>query len=173
MTRVRAFIQRHRQVVMYLSFGTVTTVCSLLACFLTLRLGVKVLHDEGGEPTVLLDVLASTAQWLVGLIIAFITSKKYVFLDADSGPRVTLRQLEAFAGSRLLLYFLEVGVNLSVIALLEKISYETRVLLGIPMTERVWAKVASSAIMLFANYYVSKLLVFRKKGKSGKKKEKD
>ncbi len=161
---------------MYLSFGTITTVCSLFACFLTLRLGVKIWNDEQGEPTVFLDVLASTAQWAVGVIIAFITSKKYVFVDADRGPRVTLRQIETFAGSRLLLYFLEVGVNLSVIALLERFSYETVTVWRIPLDQRVLAKAASSLMMLFANYWVSKLLVFRKreeKGKTRRKREKD
>ena len=169
MGRLREFARKHRQVILYLSFGTVTTVCSLLACFLTLRLGVKIWHNEKGEPTALLDIIASTVQWGVGVIVAFYTSKKFVFVDADHGARVALRQIETFACSRLLLYFLEMGVNLGAIRLLEKSAYQTRELWGIPLTARVWAKAASSLVMLFANYYVSKLVVFRKRGKREQK----
>ncbi len=177
MKDMREFIRKHRQVVLYLSFGTVTTACSLLACFLTLRLGVRIWHDEKGEPTALLDIMASTVQWIVGVIVAFYTSKKYVFVDAEHGARVALRQIEIFAASRLLTYLLEVGVNLGVIALLEQLSYQTRVFCGIPLTARVWAKGASSLMMLFTNYWVSKLWVFRigakRKGKNERRREKE
>lgn len=169
MGRAREFARKHRQVILYLSFGTVTTACSLLACFLTLRLGVRIWHNEKGEPTALLDVVASTVQWTVGVIVAFLTSKKFVFVDADHGARVTLRQMGTFACSRLLLYFLEVGVNLGVIALLGRLSYRTVELWRIPLSARFWAKASSSLVMMFANYYVSKLVVFRKRGKRKEK----
>ena len=172
MKRMRNFLHRHKQVVLYLSFGTITTFCSLLACFLTLRWGVRIWHNEAGEPTLMLDVIASTAQWIVGVIVAFWTSKKFVFVDAEQGTRVVLRQIEIFAASRIMTYLLEVGVNLLVIVLLEQGGYQTRMLWGIPLTERVLAKAASSLMMLFTNYWVSKLWVFRVKEKGKKRDEK-
>ena len=169
MTRtVRNWIRKHKLVISYFGFGIITTVFSLGACFLTLRLGVVVFHDEQGEPTAFLDVLASTIQWVVGVIVSFLTNKRFVFREAEKGLRVSCRQFGTFAVSRVLTYFLEVGVNLGIIALLEWASYRTWTVLGMSLTTRFWAKVVSSVVIVIANYFVSKLLVFRKNEKKGR-----
>ena len=163
-------LQKHKLVILYLTFGIITTVCSLGACFLTLRWGVKIWHDEAGEPTAFLDVLASTVQWVVGVIVSFVTNKIFVFTEAEHGIRVSVKQFTTFAGSRILTYFLEVGVNLGIIALLELCAYRTWTVMGMDLTTRFWAKMVSSVVIVITNYYISKLLVFRT---GGKEKESD
>ncbi len=163
MKKINAFYDKHKQLILYFSFGIITTVVSLGVCFLTLKLGVVFLHDENGEPTELLDILGSTAQWLSGVLVAFVTNKKWVFTGADRGTRSTLSQLTKFAGGRVLTYFLEVIVNLASIALLESIGYKAFTLIGISVTARVWAKLISSVIIVITNYFISKLFVFRNK----------
>lgn len=167
--KVHTVLQKHKQVILYLAFGVITTVCSLGSCFLTLRWGVRIWHDEAGEPTAFLDVLASTIQWVVGVIVSFLTNKKFVFTEADHGLHVSVRQFTTFAGSRIMTYFLEVGANLGIIALLELFGYRTWILLGMSLTTRFWAKAVSSAVVVITNYYISKLLVFRKKDREREK----
>ncbi|MBQ9086680.1 MAG: GtrA family protein [Clostridia bacterium] len=165
--KIKVLILRKKQLILYLLFGGITTVCSLAACYLTLRLGVFIWHDEQGEPTAFLDILGSTAQWVVGVLVAFVTNKKWVFVDAERGFRVTMRQLGVFSGSRVATYFMEVVINLGVIALFDALNYRAPMIpvLGwrFELTARIWAKVISSIVVVIANYFISKLVVFRRK----------
>ena len=119
MNRLKEFYSRHKEIILYLLFGGVTTVVSLTTCFITLKLGVLFIHDENGAPTELLDILGSTMQWISGVTVAFITNKKWVFKQAESGAASTAVQFFKFAGGRVATYFLEAAVNLGIIALLE------------------------------------------------------
>ncbi len=171
MEKLKAMIRKKKQVILYLSFGFLTTVVSLLAWYLTLKFGVRIWHDEQGEPTAFLDVLGSTAQWVTGVLVAFITNKLWVFTEAEKGIGVTMRQLAVFSGSRVLTYFLEVGINLGGIALLEAIHCPAFVLrigfADFTFDARLWAKIVSSVVIVFSNYFISKRFVFRKKRHHG------
>lgn len=170
MSKLKQFYSKHKQLILYLVFGFITTVASLFACYATLKIGVIFLHDENGEPTELLDILGSTAQWVVGVLVAFITNKEWVFTDAEKGVRSTVKQLVTFSGARVLTYFLEVAVNLGVIALLEALGYKAFMLpllvVDIEISTRVWAKVVSSVLVVVSNYFISKLIVFKKAKKN-------
>ncbi len=167
MDKLKQLYVKHKQLILYLLFGFITTVASLFACYLTLKIGVVFLHDENGEPTELLDILGSTSQWVVGVLVAFITNKEWVFTDAEKGIRSTVKQLATFSGARVLTYFLEVAVNLGVIALLEAARYKAfslpLIIVNIEVSSRIWAKVVSSVLVVVSNYFISKLIVFRKK----------
>ena len=169
MNQIKAFVAKRKQLLLYILFGGLTTVVSLLAWYLTLKYGVRIWSDENGEPTAFLDVLGSTTQWVSGVLVAFITSKIWVFTEAAKGWKVTLRQLAVFVTSRLLTYFLEVGINLGAIATLEALRCPSFVLglLGfeISVDARLWAKVISSIVIVISNYLISKFLVFRKSRK--------
>ena len=170
MDRIKAFVEKKKQLILYLLFGGLTTVVSLLAWYLTLHYGVLIWSDENGEPTAFLDVLGSTTQWVSGVLVAFITSKLWVFTEAETGWRVALRQFVMFVSSRLLTYFLEVGINLGSIAGLEALgcpSFPIYVFSQrFTIDARLWAKVISSIVIVISNYLISKLVVFR-----GRKKE--
>ena len=116
MEKIKAFYRKHKQIILYLLFGALTTVVSLTTCYITLKIGVIFMHDENGEPTRLLDVLGSTFQWISGVTVAFITNKKWVFTEAEKGISSGARQFAKFASGRIVTYFLEVGVNLGAIA---------------------------------------------------------
>ncbi len=165
MSEKNAFYQKHKQLILYFAFGIITTVVSLGVCYLTLKVGVLFLHDENGEPTELLDILGSTTQWVSGVLVAFITNKKWVFTDADRGTRSTFYQLSKFAGGRVLTYFLEVAVNLLAIFGFEALGYKPFAVLGIAVTVRTLAKLISSVIVVLSNYFISKWFVFKVKRK--------
>ncbi len=163
MDKLKAFYLKHKEIILYMAFGMITTVVSLGACFVTLKVGIIFLHDENGEPTRLLDILGSTTQWISGVLVAFFTNKKWVFTKAHDGTQSTLRQLSMFAGGRVVTYFIEVAVNLFTIFALESLGYMPFTLVGISITSRVWAKVVSSVIIVISNYLISKLIVFKKR----------
>ena len=159
MEKIKAFYKNHKELVLYLLFGFITTVVSLLACYLTIKIGVIWIHDENGDPTEFLDVLGSTTQWVSGVAVAFITNKLWVFSEAKKGK--TGAQFVKFAGSRVLTYFLEVIINLAAIAGIDALGYREFSLLGLVISSRIWAKLISSVFVVVSNYYISKLFVFK------------
>ncbi len=163
MAKLRSIYQKHRQLILYMAFGMITTVVSLAACYLTLKIGVMFIHDENGEPTELLDILGSTVQWVSGSVVAFFTNKKWVFTHAEHGMRASVKQFGIFAGGRVATYFVEVIVNLAAIAGIEALGYRALTLVGITFTARVWAKLISSVIVVVSNYFISKIFVFKSK----------
>lgn len=167
MHKIKELIIKYKEIILYLFFGVVTTVVSLAACFATLKIGVLFIHDADGRPTELLDIIGSTVQWVVGVLVAFFTNKKWVFTDAEKGRAASIKQFFTFCGSRVATYFIEVVINLAVIALLEDlIGYEAPVLnlivVSFALSARFWAKVVSSVVVVVSNYFISKLLVFKK-----------
>lgn len=173
MKKENAWFIRNHQVLLYVAFGTVTTICSLVACYLTLKFGTKLWHDEAGNPTAFVDVLGSTSQWIVALLMAFFTNKKWVFTKAEHGVVVGMKQFGVFVGFRVVTYVLEVFLNLGLIALFEAAHYQDAnvPLLGkeVALSARLWAKLISSSTIVVVNYFVSKILVFR--NKEGRKEE--
>ena len=165
--KLKSFYEKHKELVLYFTFGIITTVASLGACWLTLKFGVLIWHDEKGEPTEFLDVLGSTVQWVVGVLVSFFTNKKWVFVCAERGMKASAKQLLKFSGSRVGTYLLEVVINLGVIALFELLGYRAPVLtlfgMRLVLTSRLWAKAVSSVLVVIANYFISKLFVFKKK----------
>ena len=165
--KIKKLYQKYKEIILYLVFGVITTVVSLAVCYVTLKIGVKFLHDEAGEPTELLDIIGSTTQWISGVLVAFFTNKKWVFTSAEKGVGATLKQLAIFSGARVGTYFIEVVINLGVIALFDLFGYVAPTLdlifLSIALTSRLWAKVISSIVVVVSNYFISKLVVFRKK----------
>lgn len=161
MKKLRLLFEKYKEIILYLLFGVITTVVSLLACYITIKIGVRWLHDENGDPTELLDILGSTTQWISGVTIAFITNKIWVFTNAQSGH--TGSQLLKFAGSRVATYVLEVIINLCCIASIDWIGYKEFSVMGFVISSRVWAKLISSIFVVVSNYFISKLFVFKNK----------
>lgn len=168
-SKLKSFCKKHREIIAYLIFGVITTVASLGAWYATMKLGVLFLSDGQGNPTTLLDAIGSTVQWVVGVLVAFVTNKKWVFVDSEKGWRVTMRQLAVFSGSRVLTYFLELGMNIGMIFIFESLAYKSFYVLGFEVSERIWAKVLTAVAVVITNYVLSKLLVFRKKPKRQEK----
>ena len=169
--KIKKLYQKYKEIILYLFFGVVTTIISLAACFITLEVGVLFDFFRGadGEPTELLDVIGSCVQWVSGVLVAFYTNKKWVFTGSSKGKKATLRQLVVFSGGRVATLFVEIGINLGAIALFDLAGYEpirlNLIVFTLALTSRLWAKVISSVVVVISNYFISKLLVFRKKEK--------
>lgn len=165
--RIKKIYEKYKEIILYFFFGGVTTLVSLAACYLTIKVGVLFINDGNGNPTELLDVIGSTVQWLSGVLVAFFTNKKWVFCSAEKGKRAAVKQFLLFSGSRVATYFIEVVINLASIALFEAAGYTAiginLVIFTLSLTSRVWAKVISSVVVVISNYFISKLLVFKSK----------
>jgi len=160
----KSFIDSHKQVILYFAFGIITTVCSLGACYATLKFGVMlpVFRTAEGEPNALLDIAGSTTQWITGVIVAFFTNKKWVFGAGNTGKRETVSELSKFAFGRLGTLGLDTVLTFGTVWLLNALNY-TPFKFILTFTADLWSKIVASVVVVITNYVISKFIVFKRK----------
>ena len=144
MERMKAFAGRYREQLAYLFFGGVTTVVNI-AVYAVLHTALGVGSD-----------LANAAAWVLAVLVAYVTNRKWVFKSRVRGPAM-LRELGAFVAGRLATGLLDMGImHLAVEMLGPQL---------VPAAYRgLWdmgVKLASNVIVIILNYVFSKRLIFR------------
>ena len=140
--KIRALCVKHREILVYLIVGGLTTLVSWAAKFLWN------LAFYGGtpDPTAMQNTILSVVENAAGIAFAYPTNRRWVFQSKN--PNI-LAEAGSFVGSRLLTMLLGWLLNLLF----------TNVL-GVPM---MVSTVIASVFVVVGNYIISKLLVFRKK----------
>lgn len=158
-----------REVSLYFLFGIITSVLAFLTYLAVFGIAEYGLHISMADKTTLAYTVTYTVaqllQWLVALLSAFYTNRKWVFTEADHGKGSLWHQLWLFSGSRVFTFFLDLAATYGLIHLLSLwlTPDNAPVLLGVKLDAELWAKVVVSALVIAANYFLSKLLVFKKK----------
>ena len=158
-----------REVTLYLLFGILTSVLAFLTYLAVFGIAEHWLHISMEDKTTLAYtvtyVTAQALQWLVALLTCFYTNRKWVFTEADHGKGTLWHQLWLFAGSRVFTFLLDLAATYGLIHLLSLwlTPDNAPALLGVKLDAELWAKVIVSAVVIATNYYLSKLLVFKKK----------
>jgi putative flippase GtrA len=129
-------LREHREVILYVFFGGLTTLVSILTQYLADYLGAG-------------TALATSISWLCAVTFAFFVNKIYVFRNKSAKMSGWLRQAAGFYGARLATYFLELGFMLLTVEVF---------LLNMHVM-----KVIAQVFVLTGNYLLSKFFVFRKK----------
>ena len=162
---IKAFYEKWREIILYLVFGVLTTVVGI---------GTYSLIFWGAEHLIRLDLADKTSavylavytaaqviQWIAAVLFAFFTNKKWVFTDARREP--FLRQLAVFAGGRVLTLGLDVVITyLGVIAFAAILPNAVLDLGFVRFSAEFLAKIVASAVVIVANYVISKLFVIKK-----------
>ena len=168
MSRIGDFARKHREVLLYLLFGVLTTLVGWAVYFAVLipgkrLLGIPVEETSGGRYLALYTA-AQVIQWVAAVLFAFFTNRKWVFEDGKAGN--PLRQLPVFAAGRLATLGLDYLITYfgarALAALFPALN-------AVALIGREWnlneigAKVAAAVVVIVSNYFFSKFLVFRKK----------
>jgi putative flippase GtrA len=127
-------LAKNREVLAYLFFGVLTTIVNTLCYSVLDRLGLSTLA-------------ATFLAWLIAVIFAFITNRKYVF-RADRSGGSAAKQFFGFFFARSFTGILDLVIM-----------YLAVDVYG--MNGTLW-KLISNVIVVVLNYFFSKLLVFRK-----------
>ena len=133
--KISNLLSAHKQIVLYLIFGVCTTVINTVCYWL--------LYDILSWSNLISTVIA----WLVAVIFAFITNKRYVFESRKSGVRAQLIEFVSFFGCRILTGILDVVIMAVAVDLLK-------------WNGLVW-KLISNIIVTVVNYIASKFLIFK------------
>lgn len=127
------FYQKHKEVLLYLFFGALTTAVSIGTFYLFTKV-------------VPLDALvANILSWIFAVSFAFFTNRTWVF-QADDQP--FFRQMFSFFLGRLSTLLMEECILLVFVTWLQ--------------LDSMVIKIAAQVLVLVMNYVVSKLFVFKK-----------
>lgn len=137
MSRLKLLYQKYRELVLYILFGGLTTLVNIFVYVLCARLFVW-------------DVTLSTViAWVLSVLFAYITNRKWVFQSRASGGRAVFREILTFSGGRAASGALDI-LNMYVFV-------------GLLHINDLFIKILSNIVVIILNYIISKLIVFQKK----------
>ena len=133
LNRFEPLYRKHREVLLYLFFGGVTTVISIVSYWLC--------SEVLGIP----PLIANVISWILAVTAAFLTNRTWVFQAEEKAS--FFQQAVSFYTGRL--------ATLGVEELLLFVGLDLLKLPNMPL------KIAGQVILIVLNYVVSKLFVFR------------
>ena len=137
--KIKSVFAKHRELILYVIFGGLTTAVDWCISFLLYAASVNV-HVA--------DVIA----WCAAVLFAFVTNRALVFQSSETRAIGVLRELFTFAGGRVFTLLLQELIVLVFYDLMGWNAYAV--------------KIMAAVLVIVLNYFISKLLVFRKKKKS-------
>ena len=138
--KIDPLLQKYREIVVYLIFGVLTTLVSVVTYFLCTRLGL-----DAKDPLQL--QIANLISWVVSVTFAFITNKICVFRSNSSALREGIKFYASRLGT--------LGMDMAIM-------YVMVTLMGI---NDVISKLCAQFIVIVSNYAISKFFVFRGENK--------
>lgn len=141
--KLKAIYKAHKEGILYLIFGGLTTLISILSFWLfSLMLGEE------------RYLLSNFLSWVLAVIFAFVTNKTLVFGSKKTDRSTLLREGLEFLGARVFSLGLEEG---GLWLLLDAFGMAL-----LPSGDLI-AKVIMSVIVILVNYFLSKFIIFKKK----------
>lgn len=133
LSKLAPFYKKHKDVLLYLFFGALTTLVSIgtfqLFLFLTGAM------------------IANIPSWIAAVTFAYVTNRTWVFPSKAEGGGI-FREAFAFYSGRVFTFLLE-----------EVILY---VFITLLCLQPLFVKILAQVIVLVLNYVISKLFVFKK-----------
>ena len=137
MDKILELCKKYKSVILYLVFGVLTTIVNIVAYFL---LDFNRLFNT---------VINTSIAWVVAVIFAYVTNKKWVFESKVEGFKDNFKEMMSFFGCRIATGLMDVGIMFVFVDILR---YDDMII-----------KIASNVLVVILNYVGSKLLVFRNK----------
>ena len=128
------FYKKHKEVLLYLLFGGLTTVVSIASFALFIALGLN-------------ELIANVISWILAVLFAYVTNRTWVFSSEAETKGAVIKEMASFFGGRLATFLVEEAILAVFITWL-----------GFPA---VWVKVAAQIVVIVLNYVVSKFFVFK------------
>lgn len=136
-------LKKYKEILLYLIFGGLTTVVDWAVSFV-----LYYLWGDAIEQTAWLIHGANVIAWAAAVIFAYVTNRIWVFESKTHGAAI-LREFVSFAGGRVLTLLLQEAMFAIFFHALSINEYVV--------------KIVAAVLVVVANYFISKLVVFRKK----------
>ena len=148
--KIKALCLKHREILVYIIVGGMTTVVSWGCKFLW----GAIFYPGVAHPTVAQTTVLNIVENLSGILFAYWPNRKWVFRSTE--PKI-FREFTGFFASRLGTWGLSYVLNLLLANVLGVEYHITTILV--------------SVVVVVGNYVISKFLIFRKKDKGEKEEE--
>ena len=152
MAKIKTLLENHRQLqelAMYLIFGVLTTAVNWAAyLLLTWALGLRQTLP-GSTPYLIISNIGQIVGWVLSVLFAFVTNKRYVFRSHSENRKGVWRELGLFVSARvasLLLFDLGLFTVLQLCGMNDK-----------------WDKLLMNVLVFVFNYVASRFVIFKKK----------
>ncbi len=129
--------KKYKDVLLYLFFGVLTTVISLLSFWFfgtTLSLNIHV---------------ANVISWILAVAFAYVTNRTWVFKEHAHGSKAIFKEIIDFAAGRLFTLGVE---ELMLFVFVDLLDFDKNII-----------KLICQVVVVILNYVISKLFVFKKK----------
>ncbi len=123
---------------MYLIFGGLTTLINIIVYYICTIFNFS-------------TAVSTTVAFIISVIFAYVTNRKWVFNSKASKPSEILSELWKFFSVRIFTYFADL---ILMILLVDKLYFNELV-----------CKIAVNLLVIVLNYIASKVIVFRKRKK--------
>ena len=137
MEEIRKMWAKYREAILYLFFGGCTTLVNFIVYWLCTR------------PVDLGTGIASALAWLLSVLFAYGTNRRWVFESSAKGAQAVLAEMAKFFAGRVATGVMDIVIMLVTVDLL-----------GAPV---MVMKILSNVLVIILNYFISKLIVFRKR----------
>ena len=168
--KLKEIYQKHGQLIRYLVFGVATMLVSFGVFYAVIYTSTHFLGalEEGKDSVRYLawNVTANILKWCSGVLVAFYTNKKWVFTDADKNVS-SVKQLLVFAEGRVLTLIMAMVLQYLLELLFATVITADLTVFGMTFSAEIIGTTAAlfiySVIEVIANYFFSKIFVFKKK----------
>lgn len=137
MKKVLSLIKNHRELIVYLIVGVLTTLVNLIVYLLFTRV---LLFNE---------YVSNLFAWVAAVLFAFVTNKFIVFKSMKKDFKTIFKEASSFIGMRI------ISLGLDMLCMF--------IVIDILLLSDLIAKLFSQIIVTLSNYIFSKLFIFKKK----------
>lgn len=131
-----AIYDKYKEGILYLFFGALTTLVNIIVYTLLAKF-FKVDY-----------MVSNVIAWVLAVLFAYITNKTYVFESCTSTKKELIKEIAFFFIARILSLILDMIVMYIGISVLH--------------INDVIIKIVSNVLVIIANYFMSKLIIFKK-----------
>ena len=138
METIKKIFIKYKEIILYIIFGFLTTVVSLTVYYVSTKTFLN--------PDVPLQLqIANIISWVVGVLFAFFTNRKYVF---DSNNTNKIKEFFSFVVSRISTLLADMAIMWLGVSLLG--------------FNDLLIKIISQIVVIVGNYILSKFIIFKK-----------
>ena len=135
--KIKALCLKYREILLYLIFGGLTTVVSMLSFWLAYNvLGIH-------------ELIANVISWICAVTFAYLTNAKWVFESKPANRQERIREIVSFYTGRLATLGVE---ELLILIFATWLGFNG-----------LLVKLVAQVVVVILNYVISKLFVFKKK----------
>lgn len=168
--KLKEIYKKHGQLIRYIVFGVATMLVSFGVFYAVIYTSNHFFGalEQGKDSVRYLawNVAANILKWCSGVLVAFYTNKKWVFTDADKDVS-SAKQLLVFAEGRVLTLIMAMVLQYLLELLFATIITGDLTVFGLTFSAEIIGTTAAlfiySVIEVIANYFFSKIFVFKKK----------